>query len=396
MRLSYAGHAMTDPTLSHALTVDWTEAGLPRRAYWPAPLGKPPGRIAVCDDTLGADAAYRLASQGTAILWRGDFHQARQMLPALARRMDRKSGKGAAAPAGADGAAERFHRHRMKQAQRSDTLNRLLVEIGPGMKLDLNRAPDVAEACRAALGEVPQPFLLPLRALQGYIGAYEWFKKGVKVPGLAHNIHVPHGVYSPVRGEYLALLWEAPLPSDRLAFDIGTGSGVIAAVLAQRGVRKIIATDVSERALACARDNMRRLGFSQAVALQHADLFPEGRSPLIVCNPPWIPAKPTTPIEHAIYDPGNRMLLGFLQGLPRHLEPGGEAWLILSDLAERLGLRAETFLPDAIAQAGLRVLGKLETRPLHPKARDAGDPLHDARSGEITRLWRLGLPDAPQ
>lgn len=33
------------------------------------------------------------------------------------------------------------------------------------------------------------------------------------------------------------------------------------------------------------------------------------------------------------------MLRGFLDGLTAHLAPGGEGWLVLSDLAERLELR---------------------------------------------------------
>jgi methylase of polypeptide subunit release factors len=382
---------MTHPSLHHPATVAWTESDQPRSAHWPSQLGAPPKRLVVSGDTLSADTAHRLASQGTAILWRGDFHNARQLLQALARRVDRKRQHDDPEPADPAAMREGFHRHRMRQAQRSALLNHLLIEVGPGMTLGLSRAPDIMQPCQEALGPVDTPFLLPLRALQGFIGAFEWSKKGVKVPGLAHNIHVSYGVYSPVRGEYLALLWEPPLPSDRLAFDIGTGSGVIAAILAQRGVRKVIATDVSDRALACARDNLQRLAFSDLVELQKTDLFPEGRSPLIVCNPPWIPAKPTTLIEHAIYDPDNRMLLGFLRGLPNHLEPGGEAWLVLSDLAERLGLRSPAFLPDAIAQAGLRVLGWHDIRAQHPKTRDSDDPLHAARSQEITSLWRLGL-----
>src|SRR5690606_7377909 len=99
-------------------------------------------------------------------------------------------------------------------------------------------------------------------------------------------------------------------------------------------------------ALACARDNIERLGLADRVVLEHADLFPEGRCGLIVCNPPWLPARPTSSIEAAIYDPDNRMLAGFLSGLGRHLLPGGEGWLILSDLAEHLGLRNRDFLPQ--------------------------------------------------
>ena len=83
------------------------------------------------------------------------------------------------------------------------------------------------------------------------------------------------------------------------------------------------------------------------------------------------------------------MLLGFLQGLAAHLEPAGEGWLILSDLAEHLGLRGRDFLLAAIEDAGLRVVGRLDTVPVHGKARDSTDPLHAARSAEITSLWRL-------
>ncbi|AHV91783.1 methyltransferase [Bordetella holmesii] len=84
------------------------------------------------------------------------------------------------------------------------------------------------------------------------------------------------------------------------------------------------------------------------------------------------------------------MLRAFLQGLPAHLLPGGEGWLILSDLAEHLGLRGPDDLQNWIAQAGLRVLQRHTARPAHPRALDASDPLHMARSRELTSLWRLG------
>ncbi|MER2555569.1 MAG: class I SAM-dependent methyltransferase, partial [Thauera sp.] len=192
-----------------------------------------------------------------------------------------------------------------------------------------------------------------------------------------------------------------------LAFDIGTGTGVIAAMLARRGVRKVVATDVAPRALGCARENLGRLGLPAGVSggadtpvtggragrveLLQADLFPSGRAPLVVCNPPWVPAKPSSAIEHAVYDPESRMLRGFLAGLAAHLEAGGEGWLILSDLAEHFGLRTRAELLGWIEAAGLEVLGREDIRPRHPKASDADDPLHAARVAEVTSLWRLGV-----
>ena len=100
-------------------------------------------------------------------------------------------------------------------------------------------------------------------------------------------------------------------------------------------------------------------------------------------------------MEHAVYDPDSRMLRGFLNGLADHLTPGGEGWLILSDLAEHLGMRPRTDLLAWVEAAGLQVLSRKDTRPDHPKVRDATDALHAARAAEITSLWRLGVRGVP-
>ncbi len=377
------------PASDHAAApvhVAWTENEQSRKAQWLAENGYGlPKRIVAADDTLNADAAYRLISQGTSLLWRGDFHNGRQLLQALARRIDKKKKRKIKLPP-----HEAFNLHRLTQSQRARLLNTVLIQVSPGFQVDLRRAPDVAAACQAIFGEINEPFLLSLRALLGIIGSFEWRKKGIVIPALSQSIHVHYGVFSPIRGEYIDLVARAPLPNVDVAFDVGTGSGVLAAILARRGVSKIIATDQDPRALACARENFGRLGLDQQIELQEIDLFPEGKSALILCNPPWLPARPTSPIEYAIYDPDSQMLLGFLNGLIEHLTPEGEGWLIMSDLAEHLGLRSRDFLLNAIEQAGLTVLDKLDARPKHPKAFDDTDPLHEARSAEVTSLWRLG------
>jgi methylase of polypeptide subunit release factors len=127
------------------------------------------------------------------------------------------------------------------------------------------------------------------------------------------------------------------------------------------------------------------------VEIVEADLFPAERAALVVCNPPWVPARPSSALEHAIYDFENRMLLGFLRALPAHLERGGEGWLILSDLAEHLGLRSRSELLEAFAAAGLRVVKRTDVRPTHPRAYDKADPLHAARAAEVTSLWQLAV-----
>ncbi|HTJ91888.1 MAG TPA: methyltransferase [Pararobbsia sp.] len=370
--------------------IEWTEEGEARSALWRSEAGAaPPRRVVIADDTMTADTAFRLASEGTGLLWRGDFQNARQLLQAMARRVDRPPKKKKAPPATL---VEAFNQHRQAQSQRARTLNALLIPIEADFSIALRRAPDVHTACEQAYGPAHGvSSVASLRELQGLVGAFEWRKNGVDVPSLSARIHPHYGVFSPVRGEYLDLVAQAPLPSTALAFDIGTGTGVIAALLAKRGVERVVATDQDGRALACARENIERLGYAKRVKVVEADLFPEGRAPLIVCNPPWLPARPSSALEHAIYDPDSRMLKGFLAGLAAHLEPGGEGWLILSDLAEHIGLRARDELTAWFAQAGLTVLDKLSVRPRHPKASDQDDPLHTARAREMTSLWRLAV-----
>lgn len=357
-----------------------------------------PKRVQVADDTMTADQAYRLACEGTALLWHGDFQNARQLLQAMARRIDRKprhprAPRDASTTTAVPGQA--FHLHRQAQSQRARTLGMLLIPFDVDYRIPLRRAPDVVQACEEAYGPASEASVASLRELQGLIGAHEWRKNGVDLPVLGARIYPHYGVFSPVRGEYLGLVADAPLPSRALAYDIGTGTGVLAALLARRGVERVIATDQDPRALACAAANLAQLGVSDKVELLSADLFPPGRAPLIVCNPPWVPARPSSRLEHAVYDPDSRMLLGFLAGLADHLAPQGEGWLILSDLAEHLGLRTRAELLTAIDSHGLTVLGRLDIKPVHPKAVDKEDPLYAARRAEVTSLWRLGVKHAP-
>lgn len=408
--------------------IHWLEDGQAFEALWRSHNGTLPAkRVVVADGKMTADEAYGLACQGTALLWRGDFQEARQMLTALGNRADRpqRKSRNSAAKAGTFGVpspgtsvatpADAFHRYRQARSQRARTLNGLLIPLNDDYTIPLRRAPDIRQACAEAYGPATTSSVTSLRALLGVIGAHEWRTKGIELPEAGGRIHPHFGVFAPIRREYVDLVSTTPLPAmcasssgaklgragsyvsepGHVAFDIGTGTGVLAAVLARRGIERVVATDLDPRALACARENVRQLGLSERVDVVEADLFPEGRAALIVCNPPWIPARPSSPLENGIYDPDSRMLRGFLRGLPAHLalpahpEPGGEGWLILSDLAEHLGLRTRAQLLEEFEAAGLRVMSRIDVLPRHPRAADKTDPLHMARAAEITSLWRL-------
>jgi tRNA1(Val) A37 N6-methylase TrmN6 len=393
-----------------ATDIHWQESGQACSARWRSERGAPPPKkVVLADDTLTADSAYRLACEGTAMLWRGDFQNARQLLQALARRADQVPKRKRKKAEAEVPLAEAFNQHRLAQSQRARTLGMLLIEFNADYQIPLRRAPDVRVACGEAWG-APDPAstgscVASLRELLGVTSAHEWRRVGVEIAALGaapdNRIHPHYGVFSPVRGEYIQLVASAHLPKppkgqDQLtAFDIGTGTGVLAAVLARRGVSHIVGTDQDARALACARANIAQLGLATQVTLLEADLFPPGLASLIVCNPPWLPARPGSALERAVYDEGGRMLKGFLAGLRSHLAPKGEGWLILSNLAEHLGLRSREELLALFEQHGLRVVSRVDAKPVHPKAGDASDLLHQARSKEVTSLWRLAAQAEP-
>ena len=383
---------------SVATTIAWQENGHPCEDEWRSERGAlAPKRVVLADDTLSADSAYRLACAGTGMLWRGDFQNARLLLQALARRCDapkkiRRTSK--THPEVSHTPEENFHLHRQAQSQRARTLSMILIQVNPDRQISLRRAPDWRGAMNEAWGPAGTTgCVASLRELLGLVGAHEWHQKGMEISALGsapnNRIYPSYGVFSPVRGEYIQLVADEPLPSTELAFDIGVGTGVLSAVLAKRGVKRVVGTDIDPRAMACAKENIQRLGLNSKVELTQTDLFPKGKAPLIVCNPPWLPARASAPIERAIYDENSGMLKGFLAGLAAHLAPKGEGWLILSDLAEHLGLRTRAELDEWIAAGGLKVISKTDIKAEHKKAQDETDPLHAARAAELTSLWRL-------
>lgn len=364
-------------------TVQWTENGTVRTARWHSGnRTPPPGRIVVVDDRLTAAAALRFARAGTGMLWRGDFPNARQLVRAMDRRLPQRPGS--------------FAEVRSARSERATLLGKVLVSVEADHSVQLRRAPDIRAVCEHAFGGIPGT-LISLRELLGALSAYQWHQKGIHIKALDARLYPAYSVFAPTRSEYLDLVAQEPLPGNGspVVFDLGTGTGVLAAILARRGAAEVVATDLNPRAVRCAQDNLRRLGLSERVRVLETDLWPSGRrADLVVCNPPWLPGNPASALELGIYDPPSAMLNRFLDGLPGHLTPRGEGWLILSDLAEHLGLRTRAELLDRISAAGLKVAGRRETTPRHRHATDRADPLHAQRSRERTILWRLTMSRA--
>jgi release factor glutamine methyltransferase len=120
--------------------------------------------------------------------------------------------------------------------------------------------------------------------------------------------------------------------------DLGTGSGAIAlAIAGERPLARVIAVDLSARALAIASENAVRLGLSRVEfrAGSWFDAVPGLTADLIVSNPPYV-ANNDPALELLTHEPALALASGpagldALQAIvgkaAAHLNPGG--WLLL-------------------------------------------------------------------
>jgi len=185
---------------------------------------------------------------------------------------------------------------------------------------------------------------------------------------LARSIIVLKGVFAPIEAKKQVLPYmkdQSALFKGKTVLDIGTGSGIIGLYAAQLGAKKVVATDISEAAVACARLNAKKLKFDSVIEIRlvppedvtaFSVIEPGESFDIIISNPPYT-LDLDAPANSAIIDRGD---LGFsiVQGLKAHLNPGGTAILlyntyfyheVIAKLAEHLGYKVESFPPDYLA-----------------------------------------------
>jgi release factor glutamine methyltransferase len=122
---------------------------------------------------------------------------------------------------------------------------------------------------------------------------------------------VSHGVLIPRPETELlvetALDWLKKTPTARLAADVGTGSGCIAAALAANHPSlQVIAADISAPALQVARENIRSLHLTRQISLVQSDLLEGISTPLdLICaNLPYIPTPTLDKLRVSAWEPG--------------------------------------------------------------------------------------------
>ncbi len=206
-----------------------------------------------------------------------------------------------------------------------------------------------------------------------------------------------------VGGATRSLLAQADPRDAESALDLGTGCGVVALFLAAAGVRRVVATDISERALRLARANARLNGFD-TIEFRHGSLFEPvagERFDLILSNPPFV-ITPRGADDRPVYEyrdggmTGDELAATVVRRAPEHLAEGG-ALLCLANWETPWGgnglERVRRWIEDAAQASGPLAGWAIERDRVDPVryaetwARDGGARPGDAAFERLMEDW---------
>lgn len=229
---------------------------------------------------------------------------------------------------------------------------------------------------------------------QAFFVACEWQKKGVEISALNRKrIRPMYRVWAPTSQEYINMLatYLTAEPLTGQALDIGCGTGVLAFLLAQHGL-KVTALDCHVESVDCTRLNAAELGFEvQVLQGDIADSLELPQYNVIVCNPPWLPASKEGRgmLLPGLFDEDERMLQGCLRFAGTHLEAAGRLLLVYSDLASLIGLQSADRIQQLCAVNGLKVHAIQSQK--NTRTVDSSDPFSRLKEASHFLLYDIRL-----
>jgi len=227
-----------------------------------------------------------------------------------------------------------FQGQRDSRSEFHDLSNKLLLHIRNN-KLTVKKAPEIGwiKILYPHLDE----FFLPFPQVQGLNSSWQWYKNGIKIPGLDKKIHPFYGTYFPTRFEHLKLFenWLKQYRGKKeSAVDIGIGCGVLSYFMLKNGFKKIYGTDSNRNAIAGLKIQIEKANIQSEIELLHGDLFAgiNIKTELIVFNPPWLNANHNyLGLDNAIYYENDLFPRFFAEAI-KYLLPNGKILLHFSNL----------------------------------------------------------------
>ena len=264
--------------------------------------------------------------------------------------------------------ADHADKQRYREAYR-DHAFRLLTPIQGG-RIALPGAPSIG-----FLDELyPEldAFWLPFPEVRSLSHAWHQYEAGVHFAVLGHRLHPFYGTYLPKRADHLELFatwlsgWKGPR---RTAIDVGTGSGVLALLLAKAGVPHVFATDLSPNACESVRRELVRRRRPLPIEVVEADLFAETPSSadLIVFNPPWTRGPVQNLLDRALHYDDDGLFLRFFDQAAARLTPEGRVVLVFSNVTQLVQPDAPHPILAELGRGRFELVNKL-TRRIKPPA----------------------------
>ena len=236
-------------------------------------------------------------------------------------------------------------------------------------------------------------FLLRFTDYLGMNGARQWFEKGIAFPGLTHKVHPFYGTYFPTRTEHLELFdqWLSGHKNIHKAIDMGTGCGVLAFYMLNKGIKDITATDINPNALYSLQYDLVRTQNEKWVNLQQTSFFDgldTSETQLVVFNPPWLPMEGHTVIDKAMYYNADFFENFFAQAYEK-LPANCLLSIVFSSFAIAADLSRQNPIEQELEnQKRFTCMEKL-CSPIQQKASPRKDWLSQIRMHEEAELWVL-------
>ncbi len=232
-------------------------------------------------------------------------------------------------------------------------------------------------------------FALPFVEMQELFGAWRRFVDGVPMTVLGHSLHPYYGTYAPTRTSHLELFatWLSQYKGSKTrAVDVGSGSGVLALMLAKAGVEQILAIDDNPNAVHSLELELQRNPPKGLVIPALGDLLEpnQTRADLIVMNPPWTQQTPTSLVDRALYYQEG-LFERFFEQAEQHLAPEGRVVLLFSNLISLVQPEVPHPIQAELARGRFSLV-----QTLNRKVKSTKNKVGKARSTkEKVQIWEL-------